>query len=347
MKIIVLMKKIEVSNEEEVILKNYFKTSPIALIRNKAQAIVMRLKGLSSKEISNFIFCSNRTISRWLKDFCNRRMASIFSGLINNENAKKLTRDQKNEIKKILKQAPSEVGLPKEFWDVPVLRSYVEARFGVVYESVQSYHYLMRFSDLNFKYPDTFSFRRNEKMIKERIVEIREEIKPYLNDSEWEVVAADEVRIVLEAITRKAWLPKGERTIIKVNQSNEYQSYFGALNQKTFKCYLYELNWQNQEEILLALGQLIAEFPNKKICIVWDNARFHKGKLIQEALSRGNFLEKVHLINFPPYAPDFNPIEHVWNTAKAKLANRQLDSFEVTKKMFVDIIKSRIFAYRI
>jgi hypothetical protein len=341
------MKKIIISNEEEVMLKNYFKTSPIALIRNKSQAVIMRLKGLKPNEISEFLFYSARTISRWLQDFYARRMASIFSGLVDNENANKLTREQKNEIAEILKQPPSDFGLPKGFWDVPNLRSYVEARFGVVYESVQTYHYLLRFSDLSFKYPDTFSIRRDEIMIKKRIAEIRQEIQPYLSDPKWEVLAADEVRIVLEAITRKAWLPKGERTVIKVNQTNEYQSYFGALSQKNSKCYLYELNWQNQEEILVALEKLIAQFPNKKICIIWDNARFHKGKLMQEALSRGNFLEKVHLINFPPYAPDYNPIEHVWNTAKAKLANRQFDSFSVTKKMFFDAINSRTFAYKI
>ena len=341
------MKIIEISNEEETLLKVYFKTSPIALIRNKAQAIIMKSKGLNFSEISSFLFHSMRTISRWLQDFRNRRMASIFSGLLNNENAKKLTREQKNEIKNALKQPPSEVGLSKEFWSVPTLRSYVEARFGVVYESPQSYHYLLRFSNLSFKYPDTFSIRRNENDIKERIVKIREEIKPYLNNPKWEVFAADEVRIVLEAITRKAWLPRGKRTIVKVNQSKEYQSYFGALNQKTFKCYLYELSWQNQEEILLVLEKLLKDFPNKQICIVWDNARFHKGKLIQEALSRGNLLEKVHLINFPPYAPDFNPIEHVWNTAKAKLANCQFGSFDITKNLFVGVIKSRSFAYKI
>lgn len=341
------MKKIEISKEEEVILKYYFKTSPIGLIRNKSQAVTMRSKGLSPQKIGEFLFYSTRTIRRWLKDFYERRMASIFSGLADNENAKKLTREQKEEIKKTLMQPPSDSGLSKEFWDVPSLRSYVEARFGVIYESAQSYHYLLRFSNLSFKYPDTFSFRRDEDMIKKRIIEVRDEIQPYLSDPEWEVFAADEVRIVLEAITRKAWLPKGKRTIIKVNQSNEYQSYFGALNQKNFKCYLYELNWQNQDEILLALKKLIEEFSNKKICIVWDNARFHKGKLIQEALSRGNLLEKIHLINFPPYAPDFNPIEHVWNTAKSKLANRQLDSFEITKSMFINIIKSRTFAYKI
>jgi transposase len=341
------MKQIKVDNEETIILKKYFKTSPVPLIRHKAQAIIMRSEGLELAKISMFLFKSERAISRWIEDFNERRMASIFCGYLNNENAKKLTREQKKEVKEALQCPPSEFGLPKDFWDVPQLKSYVEAMFGVVFESAQSYHFLLRFSDLSFKYPDTFSIRRNDDLIEKRMAEIKQEIEPYLQDPSWEVFAADETRMVLEALTRKAWLKKGERTIIKVQQSAEYQSYFGALNQKNFKCYVYELDWQNQEEILDALKKLLESFPDKKICIVWDNARFHKGKLIQEALKKGNLLERVHLINFPPYAPDHNPIEHVWNTVKANLSNQQFDSFEVTKAMFRREVDSRIFNYQI
>lgn len=341
------MKQINLTNDEKSILKNYFKTSKIPLMRNKAQAIIMRADGLRIQQISSFLFTDKRTINRWIKDFIEIRMASIFSKKIDNKNASKLTKEQKNEIKEALQKPPSEYAIPKDFWDVPSLNEYVEARFGVVYESVQSYHFLLRFSNLSFKYPDTFSYRRDEEAIKKRIAEIRQEIKKYLNDPEWEIFAADETRIVLEALTRKAWLQKGKRTVVKVKQSNEYQSYFGALNQKDFKCYLYELDWQNQEEIISALKKLIDRFSDKKICIVWDNAKFHKGKLIQEALSKGYLLEKVHLINFPPYAPDFNPIEHVWNTVKLKLSNKQFDSFDITKSIFKNEVASRVFEYRI
>ena len=80
---------------------------------------------------------------------------------------------------------------------------------------------------------------------------------------------------------------------------------------------------------------------------MWDNASFHKGKLIKEALAKGELLERVHLINLPPYAPDHNPIEHVWNTVKAKLANKQLESFDVTKGLFIREINSRNYKYKI
>jgi transposase len=139
-------------------------------------------------------------MSEWIHDWEARRMASIFSGHSDNENASKPTKEQKEGIREALQQPPSEYGVPKEFWDVPTLKKYVSATFGVVYESPQSYHLLLSFSNLSFKYPDTFDRRRGEVSIAQRMNEIHKEIAALLKDPSWEVFAADEVRMQLEAV---------------------------------------------------------------------------------------------------------------------------------------------------
>lgn len=149
------------------------------------------------EDIAELVFRDLRTIERWIKDFSERRMASIFSGLIENGNASKLTRKQKEEIRGILQEPPSEQGLSKAFWDIPTLKEYVLAEFGVVYESVQSYHFLLKFSQLSLKYPDRFNIRRDEEAIKKRMIEIREEIADHLADPSCEVFASDETRLQL------------------------------------------------------------------------------------------------------------------------------------------------------
>ncbi|MCF6153120.1 MAG: IS630 family transposase [Candidatus Kuenenia stuttgartiensis] len=240
---------------------------------------------------------------------------------------------------------PSEYGIPKEFWDVPALREYTKAEFGVIYESAQSYHVLLKFSHLSFKYPDTLDMRRDERLVRETMAEIKKEINEYLSKDEWEVFVADETKIMLEAITRRAWLKKGEKTVLKVSRSRECQNYLGLLNQKSFQCYLYELAWQNQEEIIKALKKLLKIYPSKRICIVWDNAKFHKGKKITEGIEKGGALERIHFLNMPPYAPDMNPIEHVWKEAKQRISNIQFKDFEQTKKAFKKFIYPRKFRY--
>ena len=338
---------IDISQEEKDLLRDHFKSSPLGLIRHKAQAITMRSEGAAIKDIATFLFVGYRTVERWIKDFSERRMASIFSGRVGNENASKLTREQKEEIKKVLDQNPSIYGLPKGFWDVPQLKKYVYARFEVVYECIQSYHFLLEFGNLSFKVPDKFNVRRSEQKIAVRMEQIYEEILPFMEDPEWEVFCSDETRMQLEAITRRAWIQKGEKTVLRVQRSKEFQNYLGFLNQKTFQCHVFEIAWGNQKEIIKGTTEFLKLYPNKKICIIWDNATCHKGILMRQALSKGGSLQRVHLVTLPPYAPDHNPIEHVWNTTKDKLSNKQEYTFQQTKYKFMTLTNNQFFPYQI
>jgi transposase len=328
------------------LLREYVRTSSIALIRLKAQAVLMRTNGMKLTGIADVVSRGERTVRVWLADWDERRLASIFSGHVGNENAAKLTKQQKEEIKEALGKPPSERDLPKTFWDVPSLKTYTQATFGTVYESERSYHFLLRFSNLSFKYPEAFDYRRDEEKITARMKEIHEEIRPFLEDPGWEVFASDEVRIELEALTRRAWLKRGESTVVKVDRHREAQSFMGFLDQKSFACETYRMAWQDQEEVLKAFEEFLKKHPNRKLCVIWDNAAFHKGKEIKRALTKGGLLERVHLVAMPPYAPDENPIEKVWKDAKGAIANVQHDTLTKVSELFEGHIRNRKFKYQ-
>lgn len=341
------MIQIDISEQENTLLQNYFKTSPIRLIRLKAQAIIMRSENLPVGKISKILFVSYRTVGRWTRDFKERRMASIFSGRVGNQYASKLTRAQREEIKRILSLKPSTLGLPKEFWDVPQLKTYISARFDVVYESNRSYHFLLEFGNLSFKHADKFRVERNEQLIASRMEEIYGEIIPLLEDPSWEVFCSDETRMLFTAVIRRAWIKKGEKTVIKIEKKDEHQNYLGFLSQRTFRCHVLEIPWGRSTEIIRATTEFLKLYPDKKIAIIWDNATHHKGILMRKALAKGGLLEKVHLIPLPPYAPDQNPIEHVWDFVKDKLSNHQDTDFDDTKRKFMLLTNNQIFNYQI
>ena len=323
------------------------KGAPIALIRVKAQAVLMSARGINQEETADLVVRDVRSVQRYIEDFAKKRLASLFSGHVNNENASKLTRSQKAEIRQVLQKPPEKGGLPKEFWDVPKLKRYIKAEFGVVYESTVSYHYLLKYSGLSFKYPDKLSPRRNECEITRKVKEIRKETLPLLTDDNWVILASDETRVQLEAEIRKAWLTKDRRTVVRTEKSNEHQNYLGFLDQKTLRCQLWETKRGNQTETIRVLKRLVKQYKQKRICVVWDYAKWHKGKLLRKELRKGKSLERLHLINFPPYAPETNPIEHVWQFAKSKIANINKGDFADIKKNFSSIITSRIFNYKI
>lgn len=340
-----MLDPVQLTFDEYALLLQHKKKSLCELISVKAHAILLFHKEYDAVTIADVLFRSEKTVREWIQEFQEERIASLFPKTLDNQHASKLTIEQKLQLKDVLTKPPSDYGIPKAFWDVSALKRYIKAEFGVEYESENSYRLIFQIHNYSFHLPDAFDVHRDEKKIKKRMKEIRKEIQPYMKDVGWIVFASDEARIIWESIIRRLWLPKGRKTIIKVERKRKAQSFIGFLNLKTGEELLYRLSWQKQDTIIPVLEELVQKYSDKHICVIWDNARFHHGKKLKAKLS--TTLKGIHLINLPPYAPDHNPQEHVWKYGKDKLANNQRESLEETVLAFESIIMSRTYSYHI
>ncbi len=336
-----------ITPDEEDLLKDWHRDGTSALIRDRAHTVWLNHHGKSPVEIAAILYRKPVTIRRWLKDWEKQHFASLFAAYTGNTNANKLTPKQKQQVALVLSKPPSDYGIPKQFWQVKDLKRWIKAEFGVVYESDRSYHFLFRLSRFSWHLPDKFDIKRDDEWVKARIEEIREEIKPLLADPAWVVLAVDETRLVWESESRRAWLRTNQKTVIKVHRSNDYRSFLGALDLSTGRLRLYAMSWQNYQEGIKVLRKLKHAYPDKKVCLIWDNAPWHRAKLLRERLRQGHLLHNFHLIALPPYAPDTNPVEHVWKYAKDRIAHRDTVSFNQKLNLFKLAVIHRKFNYKI
>lgn len=317
------------------------------LIRERAHAALLSMQGRSVPDIAAILIRDEDTVRDWLKNFAKTRIASIFPAYAHNSNAAKLTKEQRKEIQKALGKPPSlkKGSLPSAFWDVKHLKEYLRAEYGVVYESDRSYHHLFAVSDFSFKLPDGFDRRRDNKLVAERMREIVKEIRA-LSAKGCLIFAADECSLSWETEYRRAWLPQGEKTILKINRKKIRQNYFGALELASGKENLISLDWQNTETIIGALRELTKRYPDKKLCLVWDNAKWHRSEELRGLLGSGKEFSHIHFVWLPPYAPDKNPQEHVWKVGKDTVGNVVTDTFEALKSIFEKAISGKSFGYQ-
>jgi transposase len=369
--------------EREVLLNWKKRVDTMVLPRLKSEAILYASMGVSVEIIAPMVDRSGRTVSEWLSDWKYYRLKSVVTEHAGNQNAAKLTKDQKSELKEILQSPPSESGISAAFWDVPALEDVVKTKFEVEYESDSSYQLLMKFCGMSFKKADPFDKRRNEAMITRRVEEIKEQVRGLL-DAGFEVYAADEVRVEHESETRRTWLPKGKRSkiwrtlnktcmpsgrqqcpdqvnvaagallvtgfrfelAILVDRERVAKSFFGALSLTGKKMKIYPIDGQqNTEQITFMPARLQRETPGKRIAVVLDNAKFHHANDLNKLFAPGEALERITPIFLPPYAPDHNPAEHVWNAGKGHIANLQRETPEETFSAFMSYITGREFDY--
>jgi len=65
------------------------------------------------------------------------------------------------------------------------------------------------------------------------------------------------------------------------------------------------LPWVNTEMMNLYLAEMSVAFPDKKILLIWDQAGWHKAKSLKVP-------ENIILKSLPPYSPELNPVEKLW-----------------------------------
>lgn len=338
---------IEKSNSEYKILAKHYRTSQTRLIRDRSHAVILSMQGRNIPDIALILFRSENAIREWLQSFERVRISSVFPAYDGNTNASKLTNEQLKEIQETLGKPPSNKkgSLPCAFWDIKRLKEHISAEYGVVYESDRSYHHIFTLSEFSFKLPEGFDQRRDDRLVKKRMLEIQGEIEKKQKQG-YSIFFADECSLCFETEYRRAWLPKGEKTILKVNREKIRQNYFGALNIKTKKEELVPLSWQNTETMIEALRELTKRYRHQKLCLVWDNARWHRSKELRAMLGNGKEFSHIRFIWLPPYAPDKNPQEHVWNIGKDAVKNTVTKTFDELKKIFENSIRGKKFDYK-
>lgn len=340
------MEGIAVGYEE--VLQDYQMNAVHPSMRMRAMGLLMLHVGVPAEQVSMVVGRSVRTLQRWVAGWRATRMASLYTGHIGNRNAAALTREQHDEVVRVLQAPPTDPdGVPVGFWSLPRLKNYIAAAFEVTFCSDSSYQLLLHHAGLSFKKPATQDQRRpSEDVVASRMEQIRTRVGQALDAGDL-VFAADEVRIEHEALTRRAWCRTGVPTVLEVDRQRRSQSYIGFLNHADGSVELMALDWQNTHTIIDALTRLVENHPGQKITIVWDNAGWHRSHNLRQHLGEGNRFENITLEWLPPYCPDHNPIEHVWGEAKQHISNHQRPHFNDTREAFETYIQQKKFPYRL
>lgn len=99
--------------------------------------------------------------------------------------------------------------------------------------------------------------------------------------------------------------------------THEYTYAYGAVNVCTGELDSLILPHVNTECMQLFLNEVSARHPQDRIIMVIDGAGWHRSDALQPP-------ENIYLLKLPPYAPELNPIEHVWDELREKFFHNRV-----------------------
>lgn len=129
----------------------------------------------------------------------------------------------------------------------------------------------------------------------------------------------DESGFLMLPLVRRTLAPRGKTPILKTKASNRERVSLTAALTVSPRRHRLGLYWRsyprgfvNSQRSADFLRYLLRTLPGHLI-VVWDGGPMHQGKPMRELLRR---TKRITLERLPPYAPELNPVEYLWNHLK-------------------------------
>ena len=126
----------------------------------------------------------------------------------------------------------------------------------------------------------------------------------------------DEARFGLHTEMRRVWTLRGQRPVITRQIKYQWEYLYGALGAVSGETHFAHLPGVSLEWDQSYLADLAASDPSAIHVLVRDQAGFH----LREGDPR--LPPRVRLLDLPPYSPELNPCEQLWDIIKDDTANR-------------------------
>jgi transposase len=280
-------------------------------LARRANAMLLLDDGWSCERTAEALYLDDDTVRSWRKIYDDDGL----EGLRRFEaggSASHLSRAQEDELIAYVSE-----GLPRSSRQVA---TFLNQRFGVVYESRSGLIALLHRLGFEYKKPDTIG--RGMKADEQRaFIDSYENLLNSLSSDE-AVVFVDAVHPTYAVRAVGCWAPKAENVALLQTSGRERLNIHGALDLETGKTAMIEIQSVDAVSTIMLLEAIEAKYPLMAIIHVFlDNARYHHAVLVQKWLAQPRRRIKLHFI--PAYCPHLNPIERLWGVMHKHLTHNK------------------------
>lgn len=126
------------------------------------------------------------------------------------------------------------------------------------------------------------------------------------------IVWADEAGFSMKPVVGNTWATRGETPVIFAKTNWHKLSTIGGLTSTgQFLQQTHEGSIKTPQ-VLTFLSHVLRHVAGQ-VTVIFDNARIHKAKAVQEFVENK---ERLSIVYLPAYCPELNPIELVWAYVK-------------------------------
>jgi transposase len=270
----------------------------------------------SAHETAEILKVHHTTVGRVVKRFQEHGEAGLYDGRADN-GADKLTEDYLQRLHRVVSEMPADHGWRRATWTRELLIQTMVRLTGVRVAAATMSRALALIKARRGR-PRPIVRCPWRKAAKTRRLRQLQELVATLPRRE-RVFYEDEVDIHLNPKIGWDWMASGQQKEVLTPGQNEKRYLAGALEVRTGRVLWVEGTRKTSYLFLNLLDKLRQEYPQARcLHLILDNYRIHKSNIVMAAL-QGYLAGKIKLHFLPPYCPEHNKIERVWQDLHANV----------------------------
>ena len=303
----------------------------------RIRAVQAKLNGMAQNAVANAYQVNRSTIHRWVKRYRNHKEGGLQRCAVSGRPSVLKSIKDKTFFSIILKPA-THFGYETDFWTCRRVCQVIRQKFCL---NVSHCTIWRRLRDLNLTYqkPERCYFEASEQQRKQWRKQELPKIRRSLRRYKAILYCQDESTIRLTAVLARTWALRGQTPIQKVTGNRASIAAMSAISrtgQLVFK--LHEKRIAS-DEIIEFLKQLLIHHKKRHLVIIMDQAPPHTSKKTQYFIKNQ---KRLHVFYLPPYSPDWNADEQVWNhlkneELKGHQAKTKQDMMHLTKRKLTNM----------
>lgn len=304
----------------------------------RIQAVkAVRKKNQSPEDVIKTFGLHRANIYKWLKKYDTGGFEALRSTKASGPESK-LSDVKKQQLAKHLLKNPTQFRFEYALWTVKMVTELIAMKFDIAYSTVQIGRLLKEIGFSRQK-PLERAYQQDPEKVAQWLKKSYPTIKKEAKKENRTIYFSDEAGFHATAQYGTTWAPKGKTPIIKTSGQRIKVNCISAVsNGGKLRFMLYGENF-NSGVFIDFLKRLLHNQANP-ITLIVDGHRTHFTNQVKEFIATTKGKLKIYAL--PPYSPELNPDELVWNNAKQEVAKRKHTKTGETFKATVNIIMTEI-----
>jgi putative transposase len=313
--------KLTVSPAQKADLERRFKAADDVRHRQRLQAILLATSGQEGyRDIARIVGCSTSTFALWL----NKYLAGGVEELLRRETPPGLT----SPIAQPQVQQELVAGLKSGRWRTAgQVAAWLKEAHGIQRAAKSMYRWLGKANGA-LRVPRPAHVLQNPPAAAAFRAELEQKLEALAlpKDKPVKIWVADESRFGLHTQSRRCWALRGQRVVIPQQPRYEWEYVYGALEVLEGDAQFRFMPSVNLDFSRDFLRQIAASDPTAEHVVIQDQAGFHPRP------GDAGLPDRIHLLPLPPYSPQLNPIEGLWDQVQDVTCNRRHESLDALEE---------------